>query len=194
MRLHVGNGAVLLREYVNVDLPLPNVFLTKERPDLVEKFLTNESSYYGRHQAKNPTTWRKGPIEQDTVTDAYGSFTFLPARNGTVSEVLSVQCFEHLQASEARQATDECYRVLAVGGILRIDVPDPDETLRKYRETGDEFFIRHLFGPRRDLYGFHTQYTRDMLRKLVEELRFKFVEETANIHEYPAFALKWEKF
>lgn len=194
VRLHVGNGAVLLREYVNVDLPLPNVFLTKERPDLVEQFLTDESDYYGRHKAKNTATWRKGPIQQETVCDVYGSFAFLPARSGTVSEVLSRQSFEHLDRTQARAALDECYRVLKSGGILRIDIPDPDETMRLYRETGDEFYFRHLFGPRRDSFGGHTHYNRGMLRSLVEELRFSFTEEERNIHEnYPAFCLRWTK-
>lgn len=194
MKFHVGNGAVLLREYVNIDLPLPNVFLTKERPDLVEQFLTDESDYYGRHKDKQPSTWRKGPICQETVCDVYGRFDFLPARSGTVSEVLSRQSFEHLDKVQARAALDECFRVLKPGGVLRIDIPDPDETMRLYRETGDEFYFRHLFGPRRDHFGSHTHYNRQMLRALVEELRFSFVEEEKNIHEaYPAFCLRWKK-
>src|SRR5688572_2254576 len=128
MRLHVGNGAVLLRDYVNVDLPLPNVFLTKERPDLVEKFITTEDAYYSRHADKTITTFRAGPIDQETCCDAFGSFAFLPVRPGTVSEILSVQVWEHLDRNEARAATDQCFRALRVGGILRLDIPDADET------------------------------------------------------------------
>lgn len=193
MKLHVGNGAIYLREYVNVDLPLPSVFLAKERPDLVEQFIANEDDYYGRHTDKNPDSLRGGPVTGETVTDVYGSFDFLPVRPGSVSEILSRQAFEHLDRSEARRALDSCYRALQVGGILRIDIPDPDETLKRYRETGDEIYRRHLFGPRRSLFGFHTHYNRPMLRALVEELRFKYVEEETNIHWYPAFCLRWAK-
>ena len=194
MRAHIGSGSVYLREFINIDLPLDHVFLAKERPDLVEKFATVESDYYGRHRDKKPETWRKGPITQETVCDAYGSFASLPFRPGSVSEAWSVQSFEHLDRTEAKAALTECHRVLKPGGFLRIDVPDPDETLRQYRKTGDEFFARHLFGPRRDVYGSHFHYTRAMLRQVVESGGFKFVAEEENIHEsYPAFCLRFNR-
>lgn len=201
MRLHVGNGAVLLRDYVNVDLPLPGVYLAKERPDLVEQFITTEDDYYGRHRDKTPDTLRAGPLCVETVTDAYGSFSFLPARSGTVSEILSRQVFEHLDRQEAAKAVEESYRVLRIGGLLRLDIPDAELTLERYRETGDQFFIRHLLGPdwfkkkgQWDLsHGFHVHYRRDMLRSLVEEWRFRFVKEEQHPHFYPSFCLQFEK-
>lgn len=193
MKLHVGAGSVYLREYVNVDLPLSTVFLAKERPDLVERYATLETDYYGRHTEKNPDTFRKGPLSQETVCDVYGNFDFLPVRPGSVSEILSRQCFEHLDRREAPNGLDQCARALKKGGLLRLDVPDADETLRQYRLSGDEFFIRHLFGPRRDMYGFHTHWTRTMLIKLVEDHGFGFEQEEDNIHCYPAFALRFVK-
>ena len=195
MRLHVGNGSVLLRNWVNIDLPLPNIFLVKERPDLAEKFMTTEDDYYGRHKDKNPDKWRKGAIVQETVTDCYGSFGFLPVRNGSVEEIWSVQSFEHLGKEEARAAVSECSRALKSGGFLRLDVPDPDATIREYRKTGDEWLFRHLFGPRLDVYGGHTYYNRAMLKSVVEKGGlFKYVAEEPNIHEnYPAFCLRFRR-
>lgn len=191
MKLHVGSGSVYLREYVNVDLPLPSVFLAKERPDLVDRFSTMEEDYYGRHTDKTKGTFRKGPLSQETVCDVYGSFDFLPVRPNSVSEILARQCFEHLDRNEAPRALAQSYAALKKGGVLRLDIPDADETLRQYRETGDEFFIRHLFGPRRDMYGFHTHYTRTMLIKLVEDAGFGYELEERNIHCYPAFCLRF---
>jgi predicted SAM-dependent methyltransferase len=193
MRVHVGNGSVYLREYVNVDLPLPSVFLAKERPDLVAQYSTLEHEYYARHQNKSVETWRSGPLSQDTVCDAYGSFTFLPVRDGSVSEILSRQVVEHLDRSEVRRALTESHRALRPNGILRIDVPDPDETMREYLRSGDEFYLRHLFGPRRNQYGFHTHYTREMLTGLVESYGFQFEAEEPNIHLYPAFCLSFRR-
>lgn len=194
MRAHVGAGAVYLREWVNIDLPLPHVFLAKERPDLVEQFITTEDAYYARHADKTHDALRGGAVTKETACDIYGSFDFLPFRPGTVERILSVQVFEHLDRQEARRAIDNCFNVLQKGGKLLLDIPDADETLREYRKSGDEFFIRHLFGPRRSVYGFHTHYTREMLRSLVEECRFKFIRELTNIHHYPAIAMEWEKF
>ena len=193
MRVHLGAGTVYVREYVNVDLPLPHVFLAKERPDLVEKFATTEDDYYGRHRDKTPDKWRSGPICQESVCDVYGSFTFVPVRPGSVSEILTRQSFEHIERREAAEALDHFAVALKVGGILRIDIPDADETVRQYGKTQDEFFIRHLFGPRRDVYGFHTHYTRAMLRKMVEEHGFLYDSEEANIHSYPAFTLRFRR-
>ncbi len=194
MLLHVGCGSIYLREWVNVDLPLDTVYLAKERPDLVERFATLENDYYGRHRDKSIEKWRKGATSQDTVCDVYGSFAFLPVRSGSVGEILSRQAFEHLDRSEAREALKECHRALKTGGFLRLDIPDPDETLRLYRKTGDEFYFRHLFGPRRNIWGFHTHYTRDMLKQLVESHGFRYMSEEENIHEnYPAFCLRFKR-
>lgn len=194
MRLHVGCGAILLRDWVNIDLPLPHVYLAKERPDLVAKFITDDNDYYGRHADKEPDTLREGPVTKETVCDVYGSFAFLPVRPQSASEILSRQAFEHLDRTEARAALRECHRALKYGGILRIDIPDPDETMRRYQETGDSFFLRHLFGPRRDLWGFHTHYSRQLLVDLVRQHGFEFVRERENIHEfYPAFEMEFQR-
>lgn len=193
MKLHVGCGAVLLRDFVNVDLPLPHVYLTSERRDLAEKFITTEQDYYGRHHDKDADSLRGGPVTRDTCCDVYGSFAFLPARDGTVDQVYAVQAFEHLDRREAVAAIQECARVLKVGGLLRLDIPDADETIRQYRKTGDEFFLRHLFGPRRNLYGFHTHYTREMLTNLVVGHGFAFVREDAHQHFYPAINMRFLK-
>lgn len=180
-----------MRDFINIDLPLPSVFLSKERPDLVERFITTENDYYGRHTDKTADTLRKGPVTKETCCDVYGSFAFLPARNETVTHILAVQCFEHLDRKEAEGALQECARVLKTGGVLRLDIPDADETIRLYRKTGDEFFLRHLFGPRRNEYGFHRHYTREMLKELLLDHGFFFSAEEAHQHFYPAIAMKF---
>lgn len=193
IRLHVGCGSVYLRDWVNVDLPLPSVALGKDEPGMVAEFITDESNYYGRHHGKNLDTWRKGPNSIKTVCDAYGSFDFLPARPLSCHEILSRQAFEHLNVEQGRRGLKECMRVLEWGGHLRLDVPDPEATLHLYRETGDAFYLRHLFGPRLDAFGFHTFYTRESLTRLVAEVGLNFVEEEPNIHPYPAFCLRFVK-
>lgn len=193
MRVHLGSGSVYLREWVNVDLPLPHVYLAKERHDLVEAFITEENLYYARHANKTKDRLREGPVIRETVCDVYGSFSFMPVRPESVSEILSRQVFEHLSMDEGRKALKEAHRALKPGGILRLDIPDPEETLRLYGETRDEFYIRHLFGPRLSEFGFHTHYTRAMLQQLAEEASLRFVKEEENIHFYPAFCLQFAK-
>lgn len=189
----MGSGSVYLREWVNVDLPLPHVYLARERHDLVERFITSEDHYYARHTDKHADSLRGGPVTKDTVCDIYGSFTFIPARPGTVAEILARQVFEHLDRTEAKEALNHCYEALQPKGLLRLDIPDPDDTIRRYRDTGDEFYIRHLFGPRRDVYGFHTHYTRAMLIELASQAGFWLEAEEPNIHFYPSYCLRFQK-
>lgn len=194
MRLHIGSGSVYLDGYTNLDVPGPKTFLAADRPDLVERWLTTEDQYYAQHSDKTLDSLRAGPLDQEYVCDAHGSFDNIPAAYWSVSEVLTRHAFEHLSLTEAHKALDQVDGILEPNGILRIDVPDHEGTLQEYKRTGDEFYVRHLLGPRRNDYGFHMMsYTRDRLRSLVESHGFVFVEEEPNIHVYPAFCLKFVK-
>lgn len=192
MKLHVGSGSVYLDGWVNIDMPDPHTFLASERPDLVERWKTTEDRYYARHDDKSIDLLRGGPLGQEYVCDRWGSFAFLPVRVAEVGEVLSRQVFEHLSIGEAREALRDLRGKMKVGGILRIDVPDHAQTLKFFHETGDEFYVRHLLGPRRNDYGFHMMsYTRERLRNLVVSHGFQYVAEEPNIHFYPAFCLRF---
>lgn len=192
LRVHLGCGQIYLDGWINVDLPLPHVALAKDEPGLVAEFITTEDRYYQRHSGKGLDDWRKGPQIVKSVADCYGSFEFIPARPLSVDEILSRQCFEHLTIDRARPALKECARVLKWGGHLRLDVPDPEATLELYRETGDPFWKRHLFGPRNGEFGFHSFFDRETITRLAAEAGFNIVEEEPNIHEsYPAFTLKF---
>jgi len=194
VKLHVGVGSVYLEGYYNIDLPGPNTFLAPNRPDLVERWKTTEDKYYAKHENKTIDTLRAGPLKQEFVCDRYGDFSNLPAAAWSVDEILARHCFEHLSITEAHKALDQCDEVLKENGILRLDVPDHEQTLKLYKETGDEFYVRHLLGPRRNDHGYHMMsYTRDRLRNLVEEHGFAFVCEEPNIHIYPAFCLRFVK-
>lgn len=180
--------------YVNIDLQSPKTFLAQDRPDLVEKWKTTEDKYYARHQDKNQDTLRAGPLDQEYVCDCYGSFDNPPAAYWSVSEVLTRHCFEHLSITEAHKALDAIDAIMEPNGILRIDVPDHEGTLRKFKETGDEFYIRHLLGPRRNQYGYHMMsYSRERLTEVVEEHGFLLEREEENPHFFPAFTLRFRK-
>lgn len=194
MKLHVGVGTVYLLQYVNVDLPGPRTFLACERPDLVERWSTTEDAYFAKHQDKTLHTLAAGPIDQEYVCDRYGDFEHLPVQGGSVEEVLCRHVFEHLSITESHRALNHVDTVLRPGGILRLDVPDHEETLRLFKETGDSFYVRHLLGPRRNEFGFHMMsYTRERLRALVESHGFIYGDEEPNIHLYPAICLRFRK-
>jgi hypothetical protein len=195
MKLHLGCGTVYLRDWVNVDLPSEKTFLAIERPDLVDKFITSEEEgYYSRHKDKTRDKLRSGPLDQQSVCDRYGSFKQLPARPNSVSEILARHVFEHMSVDEAGYALEEVRRVLQPRGILRLDVPDHEATMKMFQETQDSFYIRHLLGPRRGDYGFHMMsYSPGRLKSLVESHHFVSLGDEPNPHWYPAFTLRFEK-
>lgn len=194
-KLHIGCGTVYLEGWTNVDMATTGVHLASDRPDLVALFRTTEDKYYARHEDKNIEKFREeGPLKEEYVCDAYGSFERLPASISEIGEILSRQCFEHLSLTEARKALDEVDRVMAPGSILRIDVPDHEAAMDKYRETGNKFYVRHVLGPRKSDHGYHMMgYNKKQLTDLVEEFGFLFEKEEENIHCYPAFCLRFRK-
>ncbi len=192
-KLHIGCGTVYLADWINVDLPSPDCHLATDRPDLVERYRTVYDAYYARHQ-KTIEDLRKGPLKQEYVCDRYGSYTFLPVAPGTVDEILARHSFEHLSRTEARAALVCLNKAMKLGGELVLDVPDHDETLRLYKETGDAFYVRHLLGPRRNDFGYHCMsYTPERLTALVREYGFEITGGEPNIHIYPAFCLRFAK-
>src|ERR1700676_191158 len=117
VKLHIGCGTVYLRGYINIDLPCPGTFLAAGRPDLVERYITDDSDYYGRHRDKTMDGLRKGPLNQEYACDRYGSFMFMPVHNDSVDEILARSVFEHMSLSEAEKALTESKRVLSKNGI-----------------------------------------------------------------------------
>jgi len=194
-RLHVGSGTVMLRGYLNVDVPTPRCFLASERPDLLERYVTDEGQYYRRHEEyAKLDAFRQGPNQDLYCCDAFGRWDCIPCRDGEAEELLSRQSFEHLGLSDAHRALEETRRVLQSGGMLRLSVPDHESTMRNFIETREVLLIRHMLGPRNSPYGFHQMsYTEDSLNKLVCEHGFVPVGQDTNPHIYPSISLKWRR-
>lgn len=194
MKIHVGSGSIYLDGYVNVDVPCDGMHLASARPDLAKLLLTTEDAYYARHEDKTLDKLRGEVMRVTGLCDVYGDFQSLPFGERTVEEVLCRQVFEHLSIHEAHRAFKEVDRVLKPGGLFRVDVPDVEETAKKLQETKDPFFIRHLFGSRKDDYGYHLMgYTRESITRLANQYGFSLDGEEPNIHFYPAFCLRFRK-
>lgn len=194
-KLHVGCGTCYLVGWQNMDVASPTSFYAHKRPDLVARYSTTEDDYYGRHKDKTIDKLRQGPTSPATIYDVTGTFQEIPFAPNSLDEILARQVFEHFDVTHGREALKESNRTLRKGGILRLDVPDIDETLKMLGKTNDTFYMRHVIGPRqKGDYGYHTMaYTREGLTKLVSEYGFEFVLEEPNIHNYPAFCLRFKK-
>ena len=194
VRIHLASGTIYLTDgWLNVDLPRPRVWLASERPDLVERYSTTSDDYYGRHRDHDAlASFRAGPEMTEYVADAYGAWCCIPARDGSVAELLARQSFEHLALSDAHLALEEARRVLDKDGVLRLSVPDHDATLHAFIATQDLVLLRHLLGPRNSPEGFHLMsYGKSSLNALVMSHGFFSGEDEASPHAYPSICMRW---
>ncbi len=197
IRCHCGSGLIYLTDgFVNVDVIGSGAGLAKDHPAAVKKWGTTSDAYYARMSHVTQEQCERGltPDYSQQVVDCYGSFMAMPFDDESVSEILSRQVFEHLSITEARMALMESRRVLVPGGILRISVPDIPATLEKYRETGENFFKRHLTGTQRNSFGWHCMsWSRSGLIGFLEEYGFACDGDDVNPHFYPSICLKFSK-
>lgn len=65
----------------------------------------------------------------------------LPFADNSCAAIFSEHLIEHVHKDEAALLLSECYRMLQVGGVLRISTPDAEKFLRSY--AGDRAFLAH---------------------------------------------------
>lgn len=109
----------------------------------------------------------------------------LPFPDQSVEAVFHEHLLEHLTLEQGLRMTDECYRVLQPGGVLRVVVPDAADLVRAYAEGKpaphggqcptaflalQEPFYR---------YGHRTMYDAETLGLLLEAAGFTGVERCA---------------
>lgn len=192
MKVHVGCGDVYLDGYVNVDLEIPGyTFLSHERPDLVEQKRTTTDRYY---KVEYTLEDFQKPKALECVVDRYGSMMDLDRlfEPDSVDEVRAVQCLEHLTRDEARRALEAFHRILKPGGVVHLDVPDFEETVRQLLaqpdEASKEYFYRLVFGSQKNEWSLHKDgHSFAKLKAMLEAVGFHDVVEIPNeIHMYPA--------
>lgn len=213
IKAHVGNCTVYLVGWENVDLFDSGSALAKDCPGGVAKWGTTEDDYYGKLKHIDAALLGAGTPDHETIVcDRYGSWSNLPFDDDSVAILLSRQVFEHLSKTEAKCALAEARRVMKVGGVLRLDVPDHEATIQEYarlackcemsKEVSERielkrkaaFMLRHLLGSRKNDFAYHMgSWTKPRLIEFCKQYGFQFVAEEPNIHFYPAFCLRFEK-
>jgi SAM-dependent methyltransferase len=197
LKLHVGCGTVYLDGYVNLDVPVAGYsFLARERPDLMERNRTTVDRYYKQDESRQSLEARAAQEAsrrepQFCVVDAYAEATRLPYKSGTVDEIRSVQCLEHLPMAEGPRVLRYWYELLKPGGVLHMDVPDFEETARQLLAQPDEaskdWYYRLVYGSQKNEYAYHKNgFSPARLERLLREAGFREVRHMPNtIHFYP---------
>lgn len=194
-RLHVGCGPVYLvpfdktEEWINIDVPISNHHLAKDRPDLVKINSTTVDNYY-KYSVTQKQIEKRTFNKQEVVVDQYGYADKLPFAD--IDEIHTNQVFEHFTYKEGEDLLRYWHDLLSKGGKVHIDIPDLDGTISLYNEakTKEErdWAIRLLFGSQKNEFGLHkAMYNKEMIRELLLKCGYRRVKFGGNIHFYPAF-------
>ncbi len=97
----------------------------------------------------------------------------------SVDIIYASHVLEHFKRQEVESVLLEWKRVLKVGGILRLSVPDFSQLIKIYQFTGDLAVIRGpLYGGQDHDYNFHyNAFDLQSLGTLLESLGFSSVSE-----------------
>lgn len=88
---------------------------------------------------------------------------------GSVDEIRASHVLEHLSFADAERAVAEWARLLKIGGIIRIAVPDAGRIIRDFGTDGLRY--RYLMGGQQDSEDFHrSAYDRETLGALFRQV------------------------
>ena len=115
-RVNLGCGPVMPRDWINVD-GSRRAWLVAHAGGL-DRLLV-------RLGLLRATAFQKGIVHHDLRKP-------LPWARDSLAAIYSGEVWEHFEYEDARRLTEECYRVLRKGGVLRLCVPDGVEFWENY--------------------------------------------------------------
>ena len=94
--------------------------------------------------------------------------------NNKVSEIYMSHVLEHFKRNEVLNFLTECNRVLKIGGILRVAVPDFDQVVKVYNKNKNIVEIVGLLnGGQKNDYDIHfLNYNFEILKEILEFIGF----------------------
>jgi predicted SAM-dependent methyltransferase len=85
----------------------------------------------------------------------------LPLEAGSAKFIFAEQVLEHLRFREALLFLQECHRILAPGGVIRILTPDLEKFTRAYVEKDQSFFQKASPGEKNPIRALNLAFRRD---------------------------------
>lgn len=92
----------------------------------------------------------------------------------TVDLLYASHCLEHFKYREVEQVLCEWARLLKVGGVIRLSVPDFDNLLEIYRDTGSpDDIVEQLMGGQDNRFNYHyVLFNKKYLSELLARVGF----------------------
>ena len=156
LKLNIGCGTATSENWINIDKSL-NIYLSKFsrlKKLMFRLRIISKEVYEAR--------WSGTYLRRDVTRG-------LPFESNTIDFIYSSHLLEHMINPKALHFLEECYRVLKVGGILRIVVPDLKTMALKYISVSDDNTIER--GIAADLFltrlGFFFKEDRTFIERAI---------------------------
>lgn len=174
-KLHLGNGGIYLKDYINIDM---SGVSSRLRPDVAKHNLTTIDKYF-----KYPYRDNMNNDCYDIKMDVLDLSVF---DDNSIDEILTVNLVEHLFKRDFLKAAEEhWHRVLKPKGILIIDTPDIVGNAQKLVEAKTfermEEILNYIHCHGRTPYAIHRWgYTPEYLTYLLKPIGFKWLKQDNN--------------
>lgn len=175
IKINLGSGLSITEGWINIDSSL-NAFLSRypkfilillyKLNNLVLKKVYNSKLRLSQEEFLN--------ILKDNKFIHHNLEYGLPFEDESVDYIYSSHFFEHLFKDDAQKVIRESFRVLKVGGIIRIGVPDLDQVISFYQNGEKEKALRILYSEsKKSHYSYHRyMYDFDLLYDLMIKCGF----------------------
>jgi predicted SAM-dependent methyltransferase len=165
-RLHLGCFDKPVQGWVNTDIT-PHIWVAKipGAAFLIHRLGKMSEERYEQH--------RKGIFRKVNYLNVAKRFSY---PDGTFRAVFSCHMLEHLQPKVAEFCLEECFRVLAPGGICRVVVPDLDVLISSYSSDRPEEFLAGIYEPtksKKSKNAHHWLYNANSLIALLRKVGFQ---------------------
>jgi hypothetical protein len=187
-KLHVGCGGIYLMQYINVDIQ--GVHVTEVSEQEINRNARFISDYYQKLEGTWDNLPEANPIIADVICPMQDLTRYFGM--GSIQKIVAIQTMEHLDPIDFINTLDVFYSLLDSSGIFILSVPDIRGTLEWLDDPAKmEFAKRHLLGSKKDDWSTHKSWwTQESLKKTLDWVGFKDIQELLNFHCYPAVVMK----
>lgn len=141
------------------------------------------------------------PPQEHTVervkADIYADVRDLSYKPESISEIRSHHLLEHFSRQEALLLLARWHKWLKIGGLLVVETPDFEESVKKFLkgDMEDKFVLaRHIFGSEEAGWAFHKDFwSEDKFRYVLTQLgygNFEFKKFSNNLEQKAPFIKK----
>jgi len=168
-KVNLGCGTTVLEDWINIDGSF-NAYISKF--PLIRNFLFKigliPSDIYD-------ITWPHNII----VRDVRKKFPF---KDDSIDYIYSSHLIEHLTKDQANKMLEECFRVLKIGGLIRIATPDLEILTRKYIDDLENKISHCPSEKFLDILGVFQNKESSLLIKIFDHSQHKWIYDYNSIY------------